>query len=122
MPTVSFENTETNPSHSTVTDVSPEEVLKNKEQLCLIDVRRPDEYTGELGHAPGASLITLDTLPHNMDQLPKNKTIVFLCRSGARSGNAAAHAQEKGWTDVYNMRGGMILWNQLGFSVDGKNS
>ena len=101
-----------NPDFPNVEDVSPEDVLANKDQLCLIDVRRPDEYTGELGHIPGAKLIVLDTLPDHLEELPTDQTVVFICRSGNRSGRASALAFESGLKNTYNMLGGMLLWNQ----------
>ena len=39
-----------NPNYAGVKDIEPEEVLEKKDSLTLIDVRRPDEYEGELGH------------------------------------------------------------------------
>lgn len=101
-----------NPDFSTVQDVNPDVVWANKDQLCLIDVRRPDEYVGELGHIPGAKLIVLDTLPDHIDELPTDQTIVFICRSGNRSGRASAFAFESGLKNTYNMLGGMLLWNE----------
>lgn len=116
-----FQTAQENPDNPDVLDVSPEEVLEKKDQLVLIDVRRPDEYVGELGHIPGAKLLTLDHLPQKINSLPKNETIVFVCRSGGRSGRATAFAKENGFSNVYNMKGGMILWNQLGFEVEDRN-
>jgi rhodanese-related sulfurtransferase len=107
-----------NPNFPNVVDVDPQDVLNLKNNLLLIDVRRPDEFTGELGHAPGASLLTLDQLPAKLDTLPKNKTIVFICRSGGRSAQATAFALENGFTDVYNMKGGMLLWNEYGLTTE----
>lgn len=109
-----------NPDISEVKDVSPEEVQQKRHELCLIDVRRPDEFVGELGHIAGSELIVLDILPMQIDELPKNKTIVFICRSGNRSGRAAAFAQQHGFTSVYNMKGGMLAWNELKFEVEGR--
>lgn len=108
-----FKQTHTNPNFPNVTDVNPTEVLENASQLKLIDVRETDEYIGELGHAKSAELIVLGTIPEKINTLPKNETIVFICRSGGRSSQAAAFAISKGFTDVYNMRGGMLAWNQL---------
>lgn len=105
-----------------VFDVTPQEVQQNSSQLLLVDVRRPDEYTGELGHIPGTQLIVLDTLPQHIENLPKDKTIVFVCRSGARSARATAFAHECGLPEVYNMKGGMILWNELKLETEGKAS
>ncbi len=108
-----FEHKSANPNFENVFDVSPDEVYEKRLSLTLIDVRRPDEYVGELGHAPGAALLTLDFLPQKIHELAQDKTIVFICRSGGRSAQATAFALENGFTDVYNMSGGMLLWNQM---------
>lgn len=105
-----------------VADIDPKEVWEQKDNVVLVDVRRPDEFTGELGHAPGALHMVLDYLPQMIGELPKDKTVVFICKSGGRSGKATAFARENGFTDVYNMKGGMLLWNQLGLEVEGRNS
>ena len=107
-----------NPSFADVLDLDPKEVQKLAAQLTLIDVRRPDEYTGELGHAPGAALLTLDQLPENIGTIPKGKPIIFICRSGGRSAQASAYALEQGFTEVYNMKGGMLLWNEYGLKTE----
>ncbi len=78
----------------------------------LIDVRRPDEFTGELGHIPGAILKTLG--PELMDFLEtanKHEPILFICRSGVRSAQATGIAMDYGFEQVYNMEGGMLYWN-----------
>ncbi|MCB0384081.1 MAG: rhodanese-like domain-containing protein [Bdellovibrionales bacterium] len=118
---VDFQSKTLNPEHRDVHDVAPEEVLAKKSEVCLIDVRRPDEFEGELGHIPGAELLTLDYLPMQISQLPKDKTMVIVCRSGNRSGHAAAFLVENGFTSVFNMKGGMILWNELGLVTEGRD-
>ncbi len=117
-----FSSQKANPDYPGVLDISPEELKDLKDQVQLIDVRRPDEFTGELGHIPGSELIVLDTLTESVDRLDKNKTIVFICRSGARSARASMLVKEFGITDTYNMWGGMIEWNRLGFEVEGRSS
>ena len=113
-----FKNPQQNPNHTTVMDVPVEEVQEAKDSLYLVDVRRPDELTGELGHIQGVQHIVLDELPQKIDELPKDKTIVFVCRSGARSGHATEFAKESGFSEVYNMLGGMIAWNEKNFPVE----
>lgn len=108
-----FKHTSQNPHFTEVTDVFPQEVLENKTHLKLIDVRETSEFNGELGHAPTAELVVLNTIPAEIERLPKDQTIVFICRSGGRSSQAAAFAMSKGFTDVYNMQGGMLAWNSL---------
>jgi rhodanese-related sulfurtransferase len=114
---VEFSTATENPSVPGVLDISPEEFKKKKDKVVAIDVRRHDEWIGELGHIAGARLITLDVLNEGMDEFPKDATIVFICRSGARSARASAIAQARGFKSVYNLKGGMILWNELNYEV-----
>ncbi len=113
-----FTSKKPNPQFPEVFDVDPKEVLSSQGKVQLIDVRRPDEYTGELGHVPGASLMTLDQLPGKIESLSKDKPIVFICRSGARSAQASAFALDNGFNQVYNMKGGMLLWNEYGLQIE----
>lgn len=97
-----------------IEEITCEDLLKNKSQFKLVDVRRDDEFDGELGHIDGAVLKTLG--PELMDYLSsenKNTQIAFICRSGGRSGNATAVALDLGFSKVYNMIGGMLEWNRL---------
>lgn len=110
---VQFETREDNLHYEGVLDIDPRELAQKKNQVVLVDVRQMEEYVGDLGHIPGSKLIALDELPESMDQIPRNKTVVFVCRSGGRSARAAAFAMEQGYTEVYNLKGGMILWNEL---------
>jgi rhodanese-related sulfurtransferase len=111
---VQFSTASANPDVPGVQDIDPNELHKKASDVCMIDVRRPDEFVGELGHIGGAKLIVLDTLPQHVDELPKDGTIVFVCRSGGRSARATAFALEHGFKSVFNMKGGMLRWNELG--------
>ncbi len=117
----SFQNANSNPDFQGVQDVTAEDLLaalsSKTAPLFLIDVRQPDEYTGELGHIDGAKLIPLGTLPQSISSISQDQTIVFVCRSGGRSAKASAFALESGLSAVYNLRGGMLRWNQLGFET-----
>jgi hydroxyacylglutathione hydrolase len=113
-----FKNKQTNPYFPDVTDVFPQEVLEQTAQLHLIDVREESEYTGELGHAPHSKLIVLSSIPEQIKAIPQDKPVVFICRSGGRSAQAASYAQQNGLKNVYNMQGGMLSWNQLSLPVE----
>jgi rhodanese-related sulfurtransferase len=83
------------------------------EALKMIDVRRADEFTGELGHIEGTLLSTLElSFGQDIAQWPKDKVYVFICRSGMRSSRATAHALSLGFKQVYNLEGGMLAWNE----------
>lgn len=104
--------------HPQVVDGIPEttceEVLAQIGKVRLIDVRRPDEYNNELGHIEGAELVTLGPdLTALLEKGDRNQEIVFVCRSGGRSGQAAAESIRLGYKSAINMVGGMIRWNEL---------
>jgi rhodanese-related sulfurtransferase len=85
----------------------------------LVDVRRPDEFTGELGHIKGAKLVTIGLdLEVYLESADKARPTLFICRSGMRSANATMYATQLGFKEVYNMEGGMMLWNQLGLATE----
>ena len=110
---VNFTSAEPNPQAPSVTDISAEELATKTSAVHVIDVRRPDEYTGELGHIAGSKLIVLDTIPDHIEELPKDEPIVFVCLGGGRSTRAAAFALEHGFQHVFNLKGGMMRWNEL---------
>jgi len=92
----------------------------SESETLFIDVRSGDEYTGELGHIKG---VQLRTLGEDLDKFKaslndKAKKIVFVCRSGNRSGKATSLFQEEGFSNCFNMTGGMLKWNDLKFEVE----
>jgi methyl-accepting chemotaxis protein/rhodanese-related sulfurtransferase len=94
-----------------ITDVSPSADFTN---MKIIDVRRKDEFNGELGHIAGAELICLqDNFEARIDHLNKNEPHLFVCRSGGRSARAARIALAHGFKHVYNMEGGMLAWDKI---------
>ena len=118
METITFESQKTNPGAPAVQDLQAEEVRLKSTQVSLIDVRRANEFVGELGHIPNSQLIPLDILDSRIGDLPKDRPVVFICRSGARSATASLMAQEHGYNNTYNLAGGMVRWNALGFEIE----
>ena len=85
-------------------------------QLVLVDVRDEDEWIQ--GHVPGARHIPLDDLGPQLDDLPRDAPIAFICRTGKRSGDAADQARAGG-LDAGNVAGGMDAWREAGLPVEG---
>lgn len=71
----------------------------------LLDIREPKEW--KLGTLPGALLIPMSELQARINEIPKDKPILCICRSGARSQQVAAFLKFSGYDDVANMVGGM---------------
>jgi len=85
--------------------------------LNLIDVRSLEEY--QSGHVPGAQLIPLHTLMARVSDIPENGDVYLICRSGARSAQAADYlARQCGRRNLFNIQGGTMAWLQQGYPVD----
>ena len=81
--------------------------------LRVIDVRQMQEIAQ--GTVPGAEALPLHTLPEKVHTLSPKEKLVVICRSGARSAQACMFLQQQGYSEVYNLRGGMMGWTQSGF-------
>ena len=96
-----------------ITTLSPLETWEAQERndLVLVDVRQRPEWRS--GVASGVLLIPLNELPRRIGELPRERTVAFLCRSGHRSTLAARRARRHGF-DVVSVKGGMIAWQRAG--------
>jgi hydroxyacylglutathione hydrolase len=101
-----------------VFDIEAKDLAANAEKVHIVDVRQPEEYTGELGHIASAQLMVLDTVPDQLHKLPKDEPIIFVCLAGGRSLRAAAFAASQGFQHVFNLKGGMKNWSQLALPVE----
>ncbi len=101
--------------------ISVEELRRLSEsdqELFLLDVRTESEFTAErLSFAD--ERIPFDSLTDNLGRLPSDKgtPIYLFCRSGRRSGIAAGFLRSAGYTQVYNVDGGIIAWKAAGFET-----
>lgn len=88
--------------------------LQNKlenEEITLLDVREVSEYEG--GHIEGAVNAPLSSLDANQLSYPKDEPIYVICRSGNRSAQAASQLQDAGYTEIYDVSGGMLAWESI---------
>jgi rhodanese-related sulfurtransferase len=100
------------------TEWTAEEVDAARGRVRVVDVREPSEFTGELGHVPGADLVPLGALERAAAAWDRARPVVLVCRSGARSARAAALLASMGFATSINLRGGMIAWNALSLPVE----
>ncbi len=93
------------------------------EEVCaavqIVDVREASEYGGPLGHIQGARHIPLGELAARSGELARERPVVAVCRSGARSAQACVILQRMGFCDAANLAGGMLRWRAEGFRVEG---
>ncbi|WP_440951289.1 rhodanese-like domain-containing protein [Methanosphaerula subterraneus] len=109
---------------SAIRDISPQEASAliqqniNSDQLVILDVRTQSEFQTE--HLNGAinrdvnAGIFRDQMGKTMD---KSKIYLVYCQSGTRSTTAAKIMQDLGYTQIYNMKGGIGKWKDAGYST-----
>ena len=99
-------------SNSSFQDINSDELelMIKKEDLVLLDVRTPTEYSN--GHLISALNINYygDNFDKKIDELDKSKPIVVYCKSGGRSSKSALKLVEKGFEQIYNLKRGFDQW------------
>jgi molybdopterin/thiamine biosynthesis adenylyltransferase/rhodanese-related sulfurtransferase len=97
-------------SNETETDVKElKRKIDAKEDFFLLDVREPNEF--KIGRIPGSTLIPLGEVPQRFAEIPRDKEIIVHCKMGARSARAASFLREQGFTNVKNLKGGILDWS-----------
>ncbi|CAN5869682.1 hypothetical protein BH24DEI2_BH24DEI2_00730 [soil metagenome] len=105
-----------NPPDADIPEIAAADAEKHLETgAVLVDVREQNEYT-EI-RIPGSLLMPLSVFAERFGELPKDKPLVMQCRSGARSAKAAEYLLANGYTDVTNLTGGILAWNEAGLPV-----
>lgn len=99
---------ETKTGYGTITATELQILLAGDNPPLLLDVREPHEYTA--GHIPGSVLIPMGKVLSRLSEIPRDQTVVVVCRSGNRSGQVAEKLAEQGYTNVLNLQGGVLDW------------
>ena len=81
----------------------------------VLDVREPIEW--EMGHVPGAFLISLGTLRERLHELPLEAGITVICEAGIRSSSAASILQAEGFAGVVNVPEGTGGYRRAGLPL-----
>jgi rhodanese-related sulfurtransferase len=82
-------------------------------QAALIDVREEDEYARE--RIPGATLAPLSRF--DPASIPADRAVIFHCRTGRRSMDAAQRVAGRSQGDIYNLQGGIVAWRAAGLPI-----
>lgn len=91
-----------------VTVVEFKKLKDSNADFQLIDVR--EEHELEICEIGGVH-IAMGEVMDNLDKISKDKQVVIHCRSGARSGAICQALEANGFTNVYNLKGGIIAWS-----------
>jgi len=82
--------------------------IKNNEQFSLIDVREHKEL--EIAKISQAIHIPMNTIPDNLNHISSTQPIIIMCKSGGRSAQVCEYLQNQGYSNIYNLKGGIISW------------
>lgn len=84
--------------------------LDSNEDVAVVDVRLPEEL--EITSLDFTCNIVLHELPDRLHEIPRDKKVIFICRSGGRSLQAAFFLANQGWDEnkLFNLEGGILAW------------
>ncbi len=94
--------------------------LINRKDAVVIDVRDIGEF--EAGHIVGAKHVPEAQLAERITELEKfrDKPVILVCRTGARSGSAVKILRSNAFTEAVNLGGGIVAWGQAGMPLQKK--
>ena len=92
-------------------------MLINRENAQLIDIREPNEYV--TGHLCDARNIPAASLAERVGELEsfKDKPLILVCQSGARSSSACSTLAKLGFSRVHSLEGGTVAWVEAGLPL-----
>lgn len=106
-------------SEEIITVVSPEEMqeLLLLDDVQLVDVRTPEEYSD--GYIANSQNIDFKspTFDDDIEKLDKNKPVILYCHSGGRSARCAQKMKDAGFVKIYDLDGGISKWKHEGFEI-----
>ena len=94
-----------------IQSISVQELAKMRKEKIphqLIDVR--ESYEFDFCNIEG-HLIPLGEIKYRSDEINKNEKVIVQCRSGQRSATAIAILEQKGFTNLFNLTGGILAWS-----------
>jgi rhodanese-related sulfurtransferase len=99
-------------------NVSPQEaftLVGERGDLFLLDVRTLGEY--QEARLDGARLIPIDQFVKRLAEVPKDRPILVYCAVGSRSAQVVNYLARQGFSEIYNLYGGIYAWSQKGLPV-----
>lgn len=99
-------------------ELSPRDAERHAREdgWLIVDVREAEELRDQ-GRFPGARHLPMEALDEEAESIPRDRPVIFACRTGARSGMAAEAFGMAGW-EAHNVSGGLEAWQAAGLEVE----
>ena len=104
-------------TYSGILEISPQWVATHQDEVHILDVRTKIETDEESARIADAQLIPINELRDRLDEIPLDKPVVTICRSGKRSVLAYSILKESGRDQVANIQGGLLRWQREGLPL-----
>jgi sulfur dioxygenase len=104
-------------TYSGILEISPQWVAAHAGEVHILDVRTRYETDEESARIANAQLIPINELRERLSEVPKNKPVMTICRSGKRSVLAFGILRDAGWQQVANISGGLLRWQAEGLTT-----
>jgi glyoxylase-like metal-dependent hydrolase (beta-lactamase superfamily II)/rhodanese-related sulfurtransferase len=106
-------------SYAGLPELAPDWVAEHRSELTILDVRSAEEFEGPDGRIAGSQWIPLPELEARSGEIPKDRPVVVVCHSGSRSALATQQLLKAGGDQVANLRGGLRIWGDEGYPLEG---
>ena len=100
-----------------VPEIDVDALLERRLDALVLDVREPEEYARH-GHVPGAINVPQADLAARLNELPRDRPLLTVCRGGVRSLRAGQYLKQAGFGDVASVKGGTEAWRAAGNRLD----
>jgi phage shock protein E len=95
--------------------VSEAKIKVDSGEFFILDVRTREEY--DEGHIANAILIPSTDISGRLDEVPKDMPILVYCQTSRRSAISSQVLADNGFSEVYNMEGGIVAWQNAGYPI-----
>lgn len=101
-------------------DPSAATQLYNRQEALFIDTRADADY--RKAHLPGALHLPANAIGERLNKLDryKDKPLIVYCSNGMQSGRVVSQLKQRGFAQVYQLRGGLAAWQGAGYPLEGK--
>ncbi len=103
-----------------VAHISPEETWKalQNNEATLVDVREDHECAVETIDYADTVYLPMSSIMQRIDELPKDKPIIVVCKEGVRSAKVVNLLKRQGFENAVNLDGGLFAWKKKALPLD----